>query len=105
MKYATLALVITGLMALPAAAQDNQAPVGRADRPNPAVKDPAKNASAQPVAGENSFTMAQAQSAIEKRGYTQVSQLAKDANGIWRGKALRDGKAVSVSVDYQGNVN
>jgi putative membrane protein len=33
-----------------------------------------------------------------------VSALAKDDGGIWRGKAMKDGKAVDVSLDYEGNV-
>ena len=28
----------------------------------------------------------------------------KDDNGVWRGKANQNGKAVNVSVDFQGNV-
>ena len=59
---------------------------------------------AAPVAGANSFTMAQAQKRIEDQGYTQVSALAKDDKSIWRGHAMKDGKPVDVALDYQGNV-
>ena len=59
---------------------------------------------AAPVPGANSFTMAQAQKRLEDHGYTQVSALAKDSNSIWRGHAMKDGKAVDVSLDYQGNI-
>jgi molecular chaperone DnaK (HSP70) len=59
---------------------------------------------ATPVAGANSFTMAQAQKRIEAQGYTQVSALAKDNQSIWRGHAMKNGKAVDVALDYQGHV-
>ena len=64
----------------------------------------ANSTTAAPVAGANSFTMAQAQKRLEDQGYTQVSGLAKDDNSIWRGHAMKDGKAVDVALDYQGNI-
>ncbi len=72
---------------------------------NPAVKSPSDNNAMAPVAGANSFTRGEAISRIEAKGYTQVKHLKKDANGVWRGTAKKDGQSVSVSVDYQGNVN
>jgi hypothetical protein len=33
-----------------------------------------------------------------------VTGLMKDDQSIWRGKAMKDGKSMAVSVDYQGNV-
>jgi len=62
------------------------------------------NTTAAPVPGANSFTMAQAKKRLEDQGYTQVSTLAKESNSIWRGHAMKDGKAVDVSLDYQGNI-
>jgi putative membrane protein len=62
------------------------------------------NTTAAPVPGANSFTMAQAKKRLEDQGYTQVSALAKDSNSIWRGHAMKGGKAVDVSLDYQGNI-
>jgi len=59
---------------------------------------------AAPVPGANSFTEAQARSRIESRGFTNVTTLMKDEQSIWRGKANKDGKEVSIAVDYQGNV-
>ena len=64
----------------------------------------ANTTTAAPVAGANSFTMAQAQKRIEDQGYTQVSALAKDDKSIWRGHAMKNGKAVDVALDYQGNI-
>jgi hypothetical protein len=72
---------------------------------NPAVKSMDANNSSVPVAGANSFTMGQARSAIQAKGYTKVAGLKKDKDGVWRGTATKDGQAGPVSVDYQGNVN
>ena len=44
-------------------------------------------------------------SKIEDAGYTNVTELKKDDNGVWRGKASKGGSATAVSVDFQGNVN
>jgi hypothetical protein len=30
--------------------------------------------------------------------------LKKDDKGVWRGKAMKDGNTVTVSVDFQGNI-
>ena len=72
---------------------------------NPAVKSPSDNNSPAPVAGANSFTHDEAVSRLESKGYTKVKHLRKDTSGVWRGTAMKDGQSVSVSVDYQGNVN
>jgi hypothetical protein len=75
------------------------------DANTPAVNSPnAPPNPGAPVAGANSFTEGQAKSRIESSGYGNVSELRKDDQGVWRGKAMKDGKAVSVSLDFQGNV-
>jgi hypothetical protein len=98
------ALVLSLLLAttLPVLAQSPPA--------NPGAKTPAVNSSnsppnpGAPVAGANSFSEGQAKSRIESKGFKSVSELKKDDAGVWRGKAQKDGKAVTVSVDFQGNV-
>jgi putative membrane protein len=70
----------------------------------PAVKSPAENNPAAPVPGANSFTEGQAKSRIEGAGYTEVSGLRKDDNGVWIGSAKKGGQSVTVKVDFQGNV-
>ena len=60
--------------------------------------------SAAPVPGRNSFTMGEARRRITSAGFTNVSGLKKDAQGIWRGQAQKSGAAVNVALDYQGNV-
>lgn len=65
---------------------------------------PPKAVPGAPVAGANSFTESQAKARIEANGFTNVSGLKKDDQSIWRGTASKDGKQVSVALDYQGNV-
>ena len=59
---------------------------------------------AAPVKGANSFTMDEARRRIEAGGFSQVTGLKKDDDGIWRGQAMRSGTSVPVFCDYQGNV-
>lgn len=54
--------------------------------------------------GANSFTEAQARARLEGAGLDSVSDLHKDAQGIWRGHAVRDGASVSVGFDYKGEI-
>ena len=77
----------------------------RVEEPKSAVNSPGQNNSNAPVAGRNSFTEGQAKSKIEDAGYTNVTELKKDDDGVWRGKASKGGSATAVSVDFQGNVN
>lgn len=68
---------------------------------------PSPNAPADanaPLPGANSFTEGQAKSRLEANGYTNVSELKKDDNGVWKGTATHSGAQVSVSVDYRGNI-
>jgi len=82
----------------------NEIPVP-ADAPsNPAIQTTEGNTAAAPVVGENSFTMGEAETHIEGRGFTDVSDLVLDDQGIWRGMANHNGTAVRVALDFQGNV-
>lgn len=56
------------------------------------------------VPGANSFTEDQARSRIQDAGYSDVSDLKKDDQGIWRGQAMKNGKSTAVGLDYQGNI-
>jgi opacity protein-like surface antigen len=82
-----------------------QTPPAQPGPNNNAVNSSGQNNSNAPVAGRNSFTEGQAKSKIEEAGYTNVSALQKDDNGVWRGKASKGGSSTDVSVDFQGNVN
>ncbi len=72
---------------------------------NGAVNTAPANKAGAPVAGANSFTEGQARDRIQEKGFTSVNALTLDSNGVWRGKAMKDGTAGPISVDYQGNVN
>jgi hypothetical protein len=104
MRHMLLAAAAIALFAAPAFSQESNS-VGQNTPQNPAVKGIHDNNSSTPVAGANSFTMAQAKSQIEAKGYTQVAGLTKGEDGVWRATAMKDGTSRSVSVDYQGNVN
>lgn len=57
-----------------------------------------------PLEGANSFTEAQAKDRVVAAGFSLPTSLTKDDKGIWRGTTTKDGKSVSVAVDYKGNV-
>ncbi|BCG96716.1 DUF4142 domain-containing protein [Mesorhizobium sp. 131-2-1] len=59
---------------------------------------------APPLSGANSFTEDQAKDRIQDAGFSDVSKLTKDDQGIWRGQANKDGKSTTVALDYKGNV-
>lgn len=61
-------------------------------------------ATTPPIPGANSFTEGEARRRIEASGFIDVSDLQKDSQSIWRGKAMKDGKSVRVSLDFQGHV-
>lgn len=62
------------------------------------------NDTAAPAKGSNSFTEGQAKDRIAQRGYSNVSDLQKDNEGVWRGQAQHGGSEVKVWMDYKGNV-
>ena len=83
----------------------NQSNTGGAG--NPAVTSkpagsPETTGSVEP--GANSFTEDQARSRFEAQGLTNITDLRKDDQGIWRGKAMRNGQQVSVALDYKGTI-
>jgi hypothetical protein len=57
-----------------------------------------------PLPGANSFTEGQAKSRLEANGYSAITGLKKDDNGVWKGTATHGGQSVTVSVDYRGNI-
>ncbi|MBM6592624.1 hypothetical protein [Microvirga pudoricolor] len=74
---------------------------------NPAVTvkpkaSPESTGSVEP--GANSFTEAQARSRIEAQGFSDIKDLRKDDQGIWRGTAMRNGQSTSVALDFKGTV-
>ena len=57
-----------------------------------------------PAAGANSFTEAQARGRLEQNGYSGISALKKNNDGVWQGNAMHAGKSVAVSLDYKGDI-
>jgi hypothetical protein len=98
--------VLAGATALgPNAIAQSTAPAANPHPSTPAIANPNANNPGAPAAGSNSFTETQAKSRIEAAGYSNVSQLVKDKDGVWRGTATKGGTAgVNVALDYQGNV-
>lgn len=80
------------------------APKPTTDPQTPAVATPEEKNPTAPVEGANSFTEDQAKSRIEAAGYSDVTGLKLDDKGIWQASAKKDAKAVTVGLDYQGNV-
>ncbi|HEV7326820.1 MAG TPA: PepSY domain-containing protein [Bosea sp. (in: a-proteobacteria)] len=96
MRNVALASLFCALISTAAIAQTSTT------APTPSPSAPA-DANA-PLPGANSFTEGQAKSRLEANGYSNVSELKKDDNGVWKGTATHSGAQVTVSVDYRGNI-
>ncbi|QUS42443.1 PepSY domain-containing protein [Tardiphaga alba] len=74
---------------------------------NPSVVQPKSMAptTAPLSVGANSFSEGQARDLLVSRGFSDVSQLMNDSQGIWRGTAKNGTQRVRVSVDFKGNVS
>jgi predicted transcriptional regulator len=96
---AALAGAIAVTMTVPALALDNKAAT-----PETSTETTGAINRVPLVAGENSFTESQARERIQAAGYTDVSGLKLDDQGIWRGKAVKSSAPVAVGLDFQGNV-
>ena len=104
--FATLA-VLSALTTAAGAQSSTTQPANSSGSSNPAVThkpadSPQTTGTVEP--GANSFTEAQTRSRLEAQGFSNVAELRKDDQGIWRGKAQRDGKSISVAIDYKGTV-
>lgn len=89
---ATAASAQTTAPANPAAGDSNQ-PVATTNANAP-----------QPAKGANSFTTGEARRRIEKKGFSKVTDLKKDGDGVWRGHGMKGDASVGVWLDYKGNV-
>lgn len=99
MKRIIIAAAAAALATTGAAAQS-----GQQGSHNPVVKNSAAHHVAAPAKGHSSFTEAQAKGRLTKAGYTDISDLKGTKNGAWQGMAMKDGKKVTVTLDYKGNV-
>jgi hypothetical protein len=103
-RLSTAVIAASALLVAGSAIAQNNPPAASGPNNNAVNSSDQKNSN-RPVAGANSFTEGQAKSRIEEAGYSAVSDLKKDDNGIWRGKATKGGTTTNVSIDFQGNVN
>lgn len=97
----TTAALLGVLVAAPVAAL---AQAGSSTSGNPAVRTDDSQSGTGPAAGANSFTEGQAQSRFEDAGFRDVTGLQKDEQGIWRGRAMRNGMPTDVALDFKGEV-
>ena len=82
--------------------QSNTAGSGNAAVNDKPADSPQTTGSVEP--GANSFTEDQVRSRFAAQGLMNVTDLRKDDQGIWRGKAMRNGQQVSVALDYKGTI-
>jgi len=57
-----------------------------------------------PRAGDNKFSQDEAKAKIAEQGFSEISELKKSDDGIWIGKAQREGGSFEVALDFEGNV-
>ena len=97
MRLLTLSVATLALATGAASAQ-------QAGSHNPAVKDSDPHMMTAPAKGANSFTEDQARKRLAKAGYSRVGGLTKDADGVWMGTGTKNGKSVTVGLDFKGNI-
>ena len=73
--------------------------------PPPAATTSPPSTTAKLEPGANSFTEGQARARFQEAGLTDVSDLRKDDQGIWRAKGKKDGRDVNAGLDFKGNIN
>jgi len=52
----------------------------------------------------NSFTEGQTRSRLEDAGFTEIRNLTKDDDGLWRAWGLRNGTPVALAMDFRGRI-
>ncbi|MBR0656823.1 hypothetical protein [Plastoroseomonas arctica] len=57
-----------------------------------------------PLAGANSFTERQARSRLIDAGFAMITGLSLGQDGVWRGRAMRNGTTDDVAMDFRGDV-
>jgi hypothetical protein len=87
------------------ASQSAEAPAASgSDQPANAAIDTTPMTDAGQTPGANSFTEEQAREAFEKAGYTGLTQLTKNDQGLWTATGTLNGQSAQVSLDYRGAV-
>jgi hypothetical protein len=71
--------------------------------PTPSTQLPATNK--RPTPGDDqTSTRDQAKTQIESKGYSTITGLRLDENGVWHGRARRNGSFRNLRLDREGNV-
>jgi hypothetical protein len=96
--------VVLGIIGAGGAFAQTAATTPRVNPPAVITTSPDAKDAVPPVAGANSFTEGEARRRIEANGYTNVTELRKDANSVWQGRAMKGGTSVHVALDYQGTI-
>ena len=106
MKILNIALLggALSLAAVAAQAQTTAVPAPtQAPGHNQAVKAPDETRG-ELAKGKTSFTKAEAQSRLQKAGYSDVKDLTLDPDGLWQATASKDGQSARVALDYKGAI-
>jgi protein CpxP len=99
-----VALTFSASLALAQTSGGNAGAGGSAGGASSTTGTTSKDQVTPPLKGANSFTEGEAKSRAEARGFSDIKDLKKDSEGIWRGHAVQDGKQVQIAIDYKGNV-
>ena len=99
-----VALTFSASLALAQTSGGNAGAGGSAGGASSTTGTTSKDQETPPLKGANSFTQGEAKSRAEARGFSDIKDLKKDSEGIWRGSAMQGGKQVQIAVDYKGNV-
>jgi hypothetical protein len=97
-------MIIAAAAAAVLATTGAAAQTGQSGSHNPVVKDGTAHQVAAPAKGRSSFTEDQAKGRLTKAGYTDITELKGTENGAWRGMAMKNGKKMTVTLDYKGNI-
>lgn len=98
------ALALLGAVAAGVAPLEAQTRVGGPAPPEAAGQAPRADDRSGVDAGSAGTTADQARTRIEGAGYSDVTNLRQDGEGVWHGRAMRSGNAVEVSVDREGHI-
>lgn len=107
---------LTAGLALPFAAQA-QTTTQTAPQSTPSASQAQRPATASPTRtddvivaaseleyGANSYTEGQARGRLEEHGFSAITNLRRDDNGLWRATASRSGTASDVAMDFRGRI-
>lgn len=105
MKHLVIPAALVAALSSAALAQTAPAPASSAARDTTGSTARAPVNAAPLENGANSFTQEQAGQRLRDAGISDLTDLVKDDNGIWRGRGQWQGRDVSVGLDFRGNIS